>query len=106
MNNNYEDNANMSFLALGNFQVYESLSKFNALLKEIITDLVSDFQYVIIDGESEIESIKERVMEKVTHLVLVSDVSPNGTDFVQSINAAKEDLMDYEEVGLILNKLT
>lgn len=33
------------------------------------------FDYVVIDGEAGIEQINRRVMEKVTHLLLISDTS-------------------------------
>ena len=57
----------------------------NAYLKEIINLLAGDFDYVVIDGEAGIEQINRRVMEKVTHLVLVTDPSRKGTQVIQTI---------------------
>ena len=44
-------------------------------------------------------------MEKVTHLVLVSDASPKGINVIRTINEVAKDLLEYEKVGFILNRL-
>ena len=42
-------------------------------MKEVTSLLSGDFDYVVIDGEAGVEQVNRRVMEKVTHLVLVTD---------------------------------
>jgi len=49
--------------------------------------------------------VNRRVMEKVTHLVLVSDASRKGINVVQTIKKVSDDAIDYEKAGLILNRL-
>ena len=64
-----------SFLAIGRPETAGCYCKVNAYLKEVIHLLANDFDYVVIDGEAGIEQINRRVMEKVTHLVLITDPS-------------------------------
>ena len=61
-----------SFLAIGRPETAGCYCKVNAYLKEVINLLSHDFDYVVIDGEAGIEQINRRVMEKVTHLVLLT----------------------------------
>lgn len=80
--------------------------KVNAYLKEIINLLAGDFDYVVIDGEAGIEQINRRVMEKVTHLVLVTDPSRKGTQVIQTIKRVADDLVMYDRCGAVVNRVT
>jgi CO dehydrogenase maturation factor len=78
----------------------------NSYLKEVIGMLANQFDYVVIDGEAGIEQINRRVMEKVTHLVLVTDQSKKGTQVISTIKEVADDLIAYERVGAIINRVT
>src|SRR5699024_9839317 len=67
-----------AFLAIGRPESAGCYCTVNAYLKEVITLLAGDFDYVVIDGEAGVEQINRRVMEQVTHLVLVTDPSRRG----------------------------
>ena len=67
--------------------------------------LSSNFDYVVIDGEAGIEQINRRVMEKVTHLLLVTDASKKGCEVVKTIKKVADELVMYEKVGVIANRL-
>ncbi len=60
-----------AFLAIGRPESSGCYCKVNSYLKEVISILANSFDYVVIDGEAGIEQIQRRVMEKVTHLILV-----------------------------------
>ncbi|MBQ7741184.1 MAG: cobyrinic acid a,c-diamide synthase, partial [Eubacterium sp.] len=64
-----------------------------------------DFDDVVIDGEAGIEQINRRVMEKVTHLILVSDASKKGTQVINTIKEVADRLVMYEKLGAIINRL-
>lgn len=96
---------NLAFLAIGRPEDDGCYCKVNSLLKDIIGSVVTNFDYVIIDGEAGIEQVNRRVMDKVTHLVLVSDASAKGINVIKTINEVATDLIKYDEVGLILNRL-
>ena len=64
-----------SFIAIGRPEAAGCYCKINSYLKEVIRILSSNFDYIVIDGEAGIEQINRRVMEKVTHLLLITDSS-------------------------------
>ncbi|MGN0533923.1 MAG: AAA family ATPase, partial [Eubacterium sp.] len=60
-----------AFIAVGRPESAGCYCKINSYLKEVISLISNDFDYVVIDGEAGIEQINRRVMEKVTHLLLI-----------------------------------
>jgi len=96
---------NVSFLAIGRPESAGCYCKVNAYLKEVIGLIANNFDYVVIDGEAGIEQVNRRVMEKVTHLILVSDASKKGLQVVQTIHKVAEELVMFEKAGLIVNRM-
>lgn len=94
-----------SFLAIGRPESAGCYCKVNAYLKEVISLLAKDFDYVVIDGEAGIEQINRRVMEQVTHLVLVTDPSHKGVQVVKTIQKVAEELVMYRQCGVIVNRV-
>lgn len=94
-----------SFLAVGRPEAAGCYCKVNSYLKEVIRILSGNFDYIVIDGEAGIEQINRRVMEKVTHLMLVTDASRKGTQVAQAIKQVADELVMYEKVGVIINRL-
>ena len=94
-----------SFIAVGRPEAAGCYCKINSYLKEVISILAENFDYVVIDGEAGIEQINRRVMEKVTHLFLVTDSSKKGTQVIQTINGVAKELVMYEKVGAIANRI-
>ncbi|MBQ4374967.1 MAG: AAA family ATPase [Erysipelotrichales bacterium] len=99
------ENRAFSFLAIGRPEAAGCYCKVNAYLKEVINLLASDFDYVVIDGEAGIEQINRRVMEKVTHLILISDPSRKGIQVVETIKKVADELVMYEKCGAIINRV-
>ena len=79
--------------------------KINAYLKEVISILSADFDYVVIDGEAGVEQINRRVMEKVTHLLLITDASKKGTQVISTIKSVADELVMYKKLGAIVNRI-
>lgn len=96
---------NFSFLAIGRPEAAGCYCKVNSYLKEIIRLLSDSFDYIVIDGEAGIEQINRRVMEKVTHLLLVSDASKKGIQVIETINEVAKNLVMYKECGVIFNRI-
>ena len=68
--------------------------------------MVADqFDYVVIDGEAGIEQINRRVMEKVTHLLLVTDTSKKGVEVIKTIARVASGMVSYDELGVIVNRV-
>lgn len=94
-----------AFLAVGRPESAGCYCKVNAYLKEVISLLSDAFDYVVIDGEAGIEQINRRVMEQVTHLLLVTDASKKGIQVISSIKHVADELVLYKKVGAIVNRI-
>ncbi|HEX3022785.1 MAG TPA: AAA family ATPase [Lachnospiraceae bacterium] len=94
-----------AFIAVGRPESAGCYCKINSYLKEVISILSSNFDYVVIDGEAGIEQINRRVMEKVTHLLLVTDTSKKGLQVIQTIRKVADELVMYEKMGVVVNRL-
>lgn len=100
-----EEKDNLAFLAIGRPESDGCYCQVNSLLKEIIKEIVFNFDYVIIDGEAGVEQINRRVMEMVTHLLLVSDASLKGRNVVTTIEKVARKNVSFKNVGLLLNRV-
>ncbi len=94
-----------SFLAIGRPEAAGCYCKINSYLKDVISMLADDFDYVVIDGEAGIEQINRRVMEKVTHLFLVTDPSRKGCKVIDTIKGVADELVMYDCCGVIVNRV-
>ena len=94
-----------AFLAIGRPESAGCYCRINSYLKEVITMISEQFDYVVIDGEAGIEQINRRVMEKVTHLLLISDTSKKGLEFIKTIENVAMELVKYDRSGLIVNRV-
>ena len=89
-----------SFIAIGRPEAAGCYCKINSYLKEVIGLLAENYDYIVIDGEAGIEQINRRVMEKVTHLMLITDSSKKGTQVVKTIKQVADELVMYDKVGV------
>lgn len=94
-----------AFIAVGRPEAAGCYCKINGYLKEVISLLSADFDYVVIDGEAGVEQINRRVMEKVTHLFLVTDPSKKGRQVIASVKEVADRLMSPERTGVIVNRI-
>lgn len=95
-----------AFLGIGRPESSGCYCKVNSYLKEVIGILANSFDYVVIDGEAGIEQIQRRVMDKVTHLLLVTDQSKKGCQVVSTIKDVADELIVYDKIGVIVNRMT
>ena len=100
------ENDGYAFLAIGRPEAEGCYCRINAYLKEVITMLSREFDYVIIDSEAGIEQINRRVLEKVTHLLLVSDQSRKGIQVAGTIKQVADELVMYDRIGAVINRAT
>ncbi len=94
-----------AFIAVGRPESAGCYCKINSYLKEVISMLSQEFDFVVIDGEAGVEQINRRVMEKVTHLLLVTDASKKGTQVISTIKSVADQLVMYKKIGAIVNRL-
>ena len=94
-----------AFLAVGRPEAAGCYCSINSYLKAVISMVSDEFDYVVIDGEAGIEQVNRRVMERVTHLILVTDPSKKGTQVIQTIKKVADELVMYQAIGVIVNRL-
>lgn len=94
-----------AFLAIGRPESTGCYCKVNAYLKDAISLLSQEFDYVVIDGEAGIEQVNRRVMDRVSHLILITDPSKKGTQVVQTIKDVADELLMYDEIGVVVNRI-
>lgn len=93
-----------AFLAIGRPEASGCYCSVNSYLREIISAWSESFDYVVIDGEAGVEQINRRVMEKVTHLILVTDPCKRGMKVIQTIKGVAQELTMYQKCGAIINR--
>lgn len=94
-----------AFLAIGRPEEAGCYCSVNSFLKLVISSWAEGFDYVVIDGEAGVEQVNRRVMEKVTHLILVTDPSRKGTRVVSTIKRVADELTMYQHCGAIVNRM-
>ena len=99
-----EEQNGFAFLAIGRPEAAGCYCAINTYLRQVIGLLIGDFDYVVIDGEAGIEQINRRVMDKVTHLICVSDQSRRGLSIIDTIKNVADELVMYDEIGLVINR--
>jgi CO dehydrogenase maturation factor len=95
----------LAFLAIGRPESDGCYCQVNDILKDIIGSIAGNFDYVVIDGEAGIEQVNRRVMEMVTHLLLVSDASSRGLNVVRTIKDVADRTVKYRQAGMVLNRI-
>lgn len=99
-----EERDGFAFLAIGRPEAAGCYCAVNTYLRQVISMLAQEFDYVVIDGEAGIEQINRRVMERVTHLVCVSDQSRKGLSIIRTIKEVADGMVMYDRIGLIINR--
>lgn len=103
--NTVTDCGEYCFLAIGRPEGAGCYCSVNNFLRDLVAELVDNFDYVVIDGEAGIEQVNRRVMQTVTDLMLVSDSSRKGIEVVHTIRRVAKGLNMFNREYLILNRV-
>ena len=93
------------FFAIGRPEAAGCYCAVNTYLRQTISLLLHDYDLVVVDSEAGVEQVNRRVLERVTHLLLVTDASRKGTQVVRTVRAVAEELVMYEKCGAIVNRV-
>ncbi|MDA8141007.1 MAG: AAA family ATPase [Desulfobacteraceae bacterium] len=96
---------NLAFLAIGRPEGDGCFCQVNALLRDLIQEMAGQFDAVVIDGEAGLEQIQRRVMDKITHLLVVSDTSLKSRSVAQTVFEMGQELCGRPATGIIFNRV-
>ncbi len=96
---------NLAFLAIGRPEGDGCYCQVNQLLRELIRDIAGQFDVVVIDGEAGLEQINRRVMDMVSHLLIVTDGSLKGRNVAETIFRVGKEACAYEKSGVLFNRV-
>ena len=100
------ETGNLVFLSIGRPETDGCYCQVNEILKDIIASIAENFDYVIIDAEAGVEQVNRRVLEKVTHLILISDLSVKGIKVADTIYKVAGEAVRFDRAGLIINRVS
>ncbi len=100
-----EERDNLAFLSIGRPETEGCYCRINSLLRDLIASVSRNFDTIIIDGEAGIEQVNRRVMETVTHLLLVSDGSKKGINVAETIATVAKKVIKYKTTGILFNRI-
>ncbi len=99
------ERGNLAFLAIGRPETEGCYCQVNDILKDIIASIADNFDFVVIDAEAGVEQVNRRVLEKVTHLMLVSDLSVKGINVAGTIHQVAGEAVKFDRAGLVINRV-
>lgn len=97
---------NLVFLSIGRPETDGCYCQVNDILKDIIASIAGNFDYIVIDAEAGVEQVNRRVLEKVTHLILISDLSAKGIKVVRTIYEVAGEAVSFDRAGLVINRVS
>ena len=78
----------------------------NNVLKSILTEISSQYPYVVLDNEAGLENLSRRIVQNVDLLVMVTDPSQRGLDTVARLHQLTLEMeMKYKKLAIIVNRL-
>lgn len=99
------EHAGFDFLSVGRPEAEGCFCSINAFLRHCIGKLTEHYEYVCIDGEAGLEQVNRRVLETVTHLIIVSDTSKRSVEIAHNLFELARQRTQTMHCGVIINKM-
>lgn len=78
----------------------------NNVLKSILSEISSQYPYIVLDNEAGLENLSRRIVQKVDLMIMVADPSRNGLETVKRLHTlAKEMNIAHGKLAIIINRL-
>ncbi len=96
-----------SLIVMGQTDTLGCFCPLNNILRDTITAISSQYEYIIIDAEAGIEQVNRQVVESVDYPVIVTDNSMRGvrTSFMINDIISTVPKMNPEKIGIIFNRV-
>jgi CO dehydrogenase maturation factor len=79
----------------------------NNVLKEVLSQISSQYPFVVLDNEAGLENLSRRIVQKVDLLIFVADPSHQGLTTVHRLyQLAREMNIQYTRLAIIVNRLS
>jgi CO dehydrogenase maturation factor len=88
-----EETKNLDLLAMGRPEGPGCYCMANNILREVISHLTTNYQFVVVDNEAGMEHLSRRTEEEVDHMFIISDPAP------RSLRTVKRILELIDELG-------
>ena len=78
----------------------------NNVLKSILSEISSNYPYIVLDNEAGLENLSRRIVQKVDLMIMITDPSRNGLETVNRLySLSKEMDIKYDKLAIIINRL-
>lgn len=79
----------------------------NNVLKEVLSQISSQYPFVVLDNEAGLENLSRRIVQKVDLLIYVADPSYQGLTTVQRLHKLAQEMnIQYRRLAIIINRLS
>ena len=99
------ENTGYDFLSIGRSEQAGCYCSINAFLRHCIAELAAHYDYICIDGEAGLEQVNRRVLETVTHCIIVSDTSKRSIAIAHNLLLLTKKRMQSPQCSVIINKV-
>lgn len=78
----------------------------NNVLKSILSEISSNYPYIVLDNEAGLENLSRRIVQKVDLMIMIADPSRNGLETVKRLFVLAEEMkIKYGKLAVIINRL-
>lgn len=78
----------------------------NSVLKSVLSEISSQYPFVVLDNEAGLENLSRRIVQKVDLLIMVSDTSFRGLETIRRLHSlSKEMEIQYDRLAIVLNRM-
>ncbi|MHA1452266.1 MAG: AAA family ATPase [Promethearchaeota archaeon] len=93
-----------SLLVMGQPDLKGCFCASNVLLRDVISNVISKYDIILIDAEAGLEQIHRQVMGDIDYLIVLSDYSLRSVETANSIANSADKFIDFKKIGLVVNK--
>ncbi len=99
------ESKDFDLIAMGRSEGYGCYCYANNVLKAVITEMASQYPFVVLDNEAGLENLSRRIVQKVDSFIIVTDPSQQGRETVKRLyNLALEMNIEYDQLSIMVNR--
>ncbi|MGE5342549.1 MAG: AAA family ATPase [Candidatus Omnitrophota bacterium] len=100
------ESENFDLIAMGRPEGPGCYCYANSVLKSVLTEISSQYPYVVLDNEAGLENLSRRIVQTVNLLIMVTDPSMRGLETVKRLHLLTQEMnLHYDRLAIIVNRL-